>query len=128
MLISLLVAGLLGLGIGAAFALATWAIACLAQWVFGLFTDKDPDVDTNITIKDPEILGEVVEEIKKKNRELGNRLEGALLGGEPKAISVFTADGECREVCTLKAEDATVDEIGDDILRMERYTKKVMKY
>jgi len=128
MLISLLIAGLIGLGVAAAFALATWAIACLAQWVFGLFAEKDSDVDTNITIKDPKILGEVVEGIKAKNYKLGERLEGALLGGEPKAISVFTADGECREVCSLKAEDASVDEIGDDILRMERYTKKIMKY
>lgn len=129
MLTGLLIAAIFALGVAAAVVLAAWTIACLAEWVFGLFDSKSPDIDSNITIKDPNILNQVVTGITEKDPELGRRINDAIFGsGTPKAVSVYMANGQAREVSTLEAKDASVDEVSDKVLRFERYTRQIKEY
>ena len=121
-MLTAIILGLLALGAFTAAMLIAWTLSALADWVFGLFENKEPDVDTNITIGDPTILDEVVEGVRKKNRSLANKLEDALNGtGSPK-ISIFGGgDGKFKasEVNILTAKDASVDEVRG-ITRFER--------
>lgn len=130
MLTTMLIGALIGLGCAVVLMLATWILSCLARLIFDKFKDKDPETEIEICIKDTKILQEVVDGIKEKNEDMGNRLGDALLGRSPKALSMWISeDGDVKEVDTIEAEDATVDEIGDNaVLRFERYTGKIMSY
>lgn len=130
MLTTMLIGALIGLGCAVVLTLATWILSCLARLIFDKFKDKDPETEIEICIKDTKILQEVVDGIKEKNEDMGNRLGDALLGRSPKALSMWISeDGDVKEVDTIEAEDATVDEIGDNaVLRFERYTGKIMSY
>lgn len=128
MLTGWIIAALIALGTWAAITIAAWTIVAVASWVYDAFKQKSPDVKTGISIP-ASAIGPIIGGVAKEDEELGNRLKEAFFGdAEPKKMMVWqNENGAITEINALKAQDASVDELGNTIHRFER-DGRIMEY
>lgn len=106
----------LAAGMVAVACVAAWTLCTVADWVFGLF--KERDEDASLVMSNQVLIESVSESIRKKDDSLADKLDAALEDTGSKLV-LWQKDEMITELQILSARDTSVDELGD-ITRFDR--------